>query len=181
MVGLVGQEIWTRPQPPPLLEAAYFALAGTTMQQDPYCLAMIICDHVHQDRATGKCTILGTFSAFNPTTFPVKAKFWIYAEMTDGVGDFGVSIRLTESSFAFDGEGENSESPLFSVVTPALAIKMDNPLAVYQFFIVVGVDLPKPGQYHCELLANEVPLMSRRLIVRPVPGPSTGTDDAKEE
>jgi hypothetical protein len=138
-------------------------LAGQLSMADPYCLAMVLCDGVHRDRTTGKCTILGTFSVFHPTKLPAKVKFCVYAEVTDGHGKVDLTLRLTESHSLISEEEEFRWQP------ESLAVQMDDPLAVYQLVFVVDTALPRAGQYHCELLANDTEIMARRLLVIPPP------------
>ena len=60
----------------------------------PMVLAMILCDAIHQDPATKKSTLLGTFSTINARNFPaVHRQLAVHAAMTNGHGK--TRIRLT--------------------------------------------------------------------------------------
>ena len=125
---------------------------------EPYCLAMVLCDAVHRDRATGKRTILGTFSAVSATEFPTSFSLSVYYAITDASGEFPVTFRIVDSAHAFDEQSE----PVFQVDA---TLRSPSPLAVHEGVIGLSpVTLPEPGVYHCELLHGEELLMSRRLV-----------------
>lgn len=143
---------------------------------EPYCLAMVLCDAIHRDPATGKCTILGTFSAFHPRQLPAKVRFAVYAEVTDGIGEVEFVLRIVESRSLLDDSGDE---PFVWKPDQSPKVTLENPLAVLQMTFLCATELPKAGQYHCELLANGVPLMARRVIVMP-PQEQSQADDEKE-
>jgi hypothetical protein len=129
---------------------------------DPYCLAMILCDNVHIDSTTGKQTILGTFSTVGAREFPTKVSFAVYYAITDAEGSVDLVFRMVDSRHGFDEES----APVFEL---AFTIQTPSPLAVLEGRIyVANAVLPEAGVYHCELLAGENVLMSRRLLaIRP--------------
>jgi hypothetical protein len=129
---------------------------------DPYCLAMILCDDVHIDSTTGKQTILGTFSTVGASDFPTKVSFAVYYAITDAEGSMDLTFRMVDSKHGFDEES----TPIFEVT---FTIQTPSPLAVLEGRIyVANAILPQAGVYHCELLAGENVLMSRRLVaIRP--------------
>jgi hypothetical protein len=125
---------------------------------DPYCLAMILCDNVHIDSTTGKQTILGTFSTVGANQFPTKASFAVYYAITDAEGSFDLLFRMVDSKHGFD----EKSTPVFEI---AFTNQSPSPLAVIEGRLyVANAILPEPGVYHCELLAGENVLMSRRLV-----------------
>jgi hypothetical protein len=146
----------------------YFAPTKVCGMAEPYCLAMVLCDGIHRDVTTGKCTLLGTFSALHPRTLPAKVRFCVYAEVTDGTGDVEFTLQIVESRSLLNDSGdepfvwkpEQEQQP---------KVTLKNPLAVLQMTFLCSMELPKAGQYHCELLANGVLLMARRIIVIPPP------------
>jgi len=133
---------------------------------EPYCLAMVLCDNVHRDGATGKCTLLGTFSALHPRTLPAKVRFCVYAEVTDGTGEVEFVLQIVESRSLLDDSGDE---PFVWRPPPESLPKVNlrDPLAVLQLTCLCSMELPKAGQYHCELLANGTLLMARRIVVFP--------------
>ena len=125
---------------------------------DPYCLAMILCDSVHVDKATGKQTILGTFSTFGSTRYPARISLAIYYAITDAEGEIPLTFRVVDSKHGFEDDIE----PVFSM---EFMVRSPSPLAVVEghFGLANGI-LPAAGVYHCELLTGDSVLMSRRLV-----------------
>jgi len=137
--------------------AAYF-LRGIAMSE-PYCLAMVLCDAVHGDRATGKQTILGTFSTVGAREFPTRTTFSVYWAITDLAEEAMLTMRVVDSRHGFDDESK----PLGDF--PSLQLQTPSPLAVLEgCFTVQNLQLPSPGVYHCELLVDDEVVMSRRLV-----------------
>lgn len=122
---------------------------------EPYCLAMVICDDVHKDPSTSKHTILGTCNVFVAREFPATIKFAVYTAITDALGPLDVVFRLVKADF--------DEEPVFSL--PPQEITVASPLMVLETVMRVMAQVPEPGQYHCELLANGELLMARRLVI----------------
>lgn len=126
----------------------------------PYCLAMLLCDNVHRDRSTGKCTILGTFNELSSREFPCTTGFFIYFALTDGVGKVQLRFRIAESS----GDISSTDSFEKSIHLPDL--ELPDPLETVEgFCLLAKFEFPHPGVYHCELYADDEHLMSRRLKV----------------
>jgi hypothetical protein len=119
---------------------------------------MVLCDAIHTDSTTGKKTILGTFSAVHSDSFPTKINLSVYYAITDCPADFEMTFRVVHSKHLF----EDGVEPALEAKYPG---KSPSPLAVVegQFFLQNAV-LQEPGVYHCELLAEDSLLMSRRLI-----------------
>ena len=125
---------------------------------DPYCLAMVLCDGTHRDPATGKVTILGTFSTVTAKTYPTPVAFCVYSAVTDAIGEFTLKFQVVDSRHGFDAENE----PIFSV---EIVLNSPSPLAVSEgSMFVKGLVIQDPGVYHCELLHEGDVLMSRRLV-----------------
>ena len=135
------------------------------MAETPYCLAMVLCDRVHKDPATGKFTILGTFSTFQVREFPTLIQFSVYFAITDGIGQTNMKLRLINSEALVD------ESDDVFVFEPE-PVDIESPLVVVESVIAVQTKVDRPGQYHCELYANDELLMSRRLLVLEAKQPS---------
>lgn len=128
---------------------------------EPYCLAMVLCDDVYADSASGKKTLLGTFSTVGAEEFPTKLKFVVYYALTDCPEEFELAFRIVNSIHLFDDEVEPIFGFKYTVTSPS-------PLAVLEGEIGILGQLDEPGVYHCELLHNEAVLMSRRLLaIRP--------------
>ena len=129
--------------------------------QEPYCVAMVLCDHVHRDRATGKNTILGTFGTINSASYPTTLNLSIYFAVTDGLGKHTLIIQMVNANDVVSGG-----DPVFRAECP---VEIPDPLAVMETALaLVGVKIPSAGVYHCELLCGENVLMSRRLIAHDI-------------
>ena len=127
----------------------------------PYCLAMVLCDAVHRDGATGKFTILGTFSTFAVREYPAKVSFCVYYAVTDGLGPTTLRLRLVDAASGIaDSAGGKHQKSVFEIRAD---FGFDNPLAVVESTVGIETVLPMPGLYHCELWAGDDLLMSRRL------------------
>lgn len=136
------------------------APAMPSKPQPPYVLALIICDAVYIDPATGKKTILGVFTAVRASSFPVIFPLiTVYAALTDGRGKIPITFRLTtvdDDTVVVETVGE---------------ISSDDPRAVCELIINFGnVPFPSPGEYRLQLIACGEFLMERRIVIV---GPST--------
>lgn len=124
---------------------------------EPYCLAMVLCDGVHRDPATGKSTILGTFSTVGSHEFPAPIRVCVYWAITDVMGEIELTFRLVNAKNILDDDVE----PVFSLSFP---ISSPSPLSVNEGHFGLETKLPEQGVYHCEMLAGNDLLMSRRLV-----------------
>ena len=141
---------------------------------EPYCLAMVLCDSVHRDAATGKFTLLGTFSILFAQEFPTLAQFSVYFAVTDGIGTMPIRLRIVDAEF---GITESEEQAPDIVIEMEQEVKFDDPLAVNEIAMGLQVPIPKPGLYHCELLVNGVVLMSRRMLAAKPEANEGGSDE----
>ena len=131
---------------------------------------MVLCDAVHKDPATGKTTLLGTFSTFGSPEYPAPLGLAVYLALTDGNGKYDIKIRMIDSKQLFEDETEN----VFEFNVPMV---FPSPLSVIEGSIGGLFVVPKPGVYHCEILCNENVLMSRRLIADKFEIPRDNNDD----
>ncbi len=128
---------------------------------------MVLCDAIHRDESTGKFTLLGTFGRINGDESPIPARFGIYFTLTDGLGEMQIWLKIVDAaSDVSDTEGVEI------IKAGPIDIKMDDPLAIVEGVFGVQMQFPKPGVYFCEILAGEVTLMSRRIVVngKPIEG-----------
>lgn len=135
---------------------------------EPYCLAMVLCDAAHRDPATGKWTILGTFSTVGSQQYPTQIQMCAYWSITDVVGSIDLTLRLVDSADLFSDETK----PVFEHM---MQLDSPSPLAAIEGVMLVRTVLPKPAVYHCELLDGDNLLMSRRLVAIEPP------EDSSEE
>ena len=125
---------------------------------EPYCLAMVLCDSVYQAPATGKFTLLGTFSTVGATEFPTKTRFCVYCAVTDGLGKSEIKLKLVHAK-----KGKEADDVMI-FETPPIEINFPNPLIVAEGVMEIKAELPNEGVYICELFSGNDLLMSRRLV-----------------
>ena len=133
---------------------------------EPYCLAMVLCDYVHQDATTGKFAILGTFSTLGAREFPAKVQFCVYYSVTDGFGPTALRLRLVDASCSIANGVDPEEGVVFDISSE---FDFKTPLLVLETRVAIGTVIPKEGLYHCELWAGDDLLMSRRLLATATP------------
>jgi len=122
----------------------------------PVVLAMILCDAIHQDPATKKCTLLGTFSTISARKFPVvHPQLAVHIALTDGHGRTRIRLALVSA--------DDEQTPLFSSEG---VIEFKDPRAVAELnFGFANTRIPKPGEYRVQVHANDQLLAERRLHV----------------
>jgi hypothetical protein len=121
---------------------------------------MLICDAIHQDPATKKCTLLGTFSTISARKFPVVHRMMaVHIALTEGRGQVRIKLTLV-------GEREDLP-PIFSGEG---MIGFNDPRAVAELnFQLANVAFQEPGDYRIQVWGNDQLLMQRRLRVMQAP------------
>lgn len=135
----------------------------------PVVLAMVICDAIHQDPATKKCTLLGTFSTITARSFPVvHPGLAIHVALTEGRGNTRIRLTLVSSA--------DEQQVLF---TQEGTIQFADPRVVAEInFGLRNLSIPQPGEYRVQIFANDELMAERRLHVlgiRPMPTPGSPT------
>lgn len=122
----------------------------------PVILAMVICDAIHQDPATRKCTLLGTFSTISASKFPVvHPGLAVHVAMTEGRGKTRIRLSLVSS--------DEEQRVLF---TQEGVIQFADPRVVAEInFGIRNLEFPRPGEYRVQIHANDELLGERRLHV----------------
>jgi hypothetical protein len=126
----------------------------------PVVLAMVLCDAIHQDPATRKCTLLGTFSTINVRKFPATHRqLAVHVALTDGRGKTRIRLRLILS--------DDSETEVFSREG---TIEFADPRVVAELnFTINNIAFQSPGEYRLQVYGNDELLKERRLHVHGVP------------
>jgi len=122
----------------------------------PVVLAMVICDAIHQDPATRKCTLLGTFSTIRARQFPVRhPQLSVHIALTDGHGRTRIRLTLVAAEEGgqtlFNGEG------MIDFTDPRMVAELN--------FTIGNLSFPSPGEYRLQVYGNDQLLMERRLDV----------------
>ena len=128
----------------------------------PMVLALILCDGIHQDPATKKCTLLGTFSTISVRKFPaVHRQLAIHVALTGGHGETVMRVVLTR--------GDEDAAPLFFKEGKIL---FKDPRMVAELnFGIANVTFTQPGEYRIQVFGSNELLMERRLYVLQLPPP----------
>jgi hypothetical protein len=112
----------------------------------PTLLAILLCDQIVQDPATGKHSLLGTFSRVSAPDFPcVHPRLQVFVSLTDGHGAATGVLRLVR-------RGAEPQAPIMETRG---GIEFPEPSAVVGlFFNVVNLSLPAPGRYSFDFYCN---------------------------
>src|SRR5687768_573998 len=112
----------------------------------PIGLAMVLCDAIAVEPATGKKSILGCFSAILAREFPAfHPTMSVYVALTDGYGKTPCVFRLIDA--------EELSPPLFQADAEA---EFEDPRLVVEVMMKIpGVVFPTPGEYRFQVFANE--------------------------
>lgn len=143
------------------------------MPLKPVLQALVLADHVYEDKATGKKIIAGTFNtllirrrqradAARPVMPAVQqaGSPYCYISLTDAAGEIPLSLRYVDLS---------NEQVLFEV---KIQVKSDDRLATLELIAPLPT-LPTPheGTYTLELHCGDEPLGSLRVQVREIRAP----------
>jgi len=126
--------------------------------QTPTLQAIIICDHLYQDKSTNKTVISGTFGAIMCASFPAKH------------GNLGVYVALTNVSrtgrvqVVLRGEDEKFALPLppWDVVVKGQEGRLGTAEVGGN---VVGLAFPAAGIYEFVVHWDDVPIGGKRIEV----------------
>ena len=123
--------------------------------QEPYVLAMLICDAIWKDPSTGKSFLLGTFSSIAAMEFPVvHPVMGVYIVLTDGRGKIPLKLQLVSA---------DEDDIIAGVETDVL---FEDPRAVLELTLhLQNATFPGPGEYRLQLFSGSTPLMERRLVL----------------
>jgi hypothetical protein len=120
----------------------------------PMPLAMVICDAVWRDPATGKYFLLGCFSAIGAHSFPtVHPSLAVYLALTDGYGALPLILRLVDAETRTIHEAR-------------VEVDFTDPRAILE----IGLNLQHlafgaAGEYRLQLHAGDTFVLERRLMV----------------
>ena len=121
----------------------------------PVPLAMVVCDAVWRDPATGKYFLLGCFSAIGAHSFPiVHPSLAVYIALTDGYGAMPLSLRLVDSSTRLLHESQ-------------MAAEFTDPRAILEIGVQFQhLTFTSAGEYRLQLHAGGSFVMERRVLVQ---------------
>jgi len=129
--------------------------------EDPLVNAMLLCEHVHADTASGKHTLLGVFDEVRISRFPVDlATFAVYLNLTNLRGTYEVDLLWLR--------GDTEEE--LARLGPIGGIEVVDPLSRVEL-VLLGQDLafPVPGRYVLRLAMNRRHLQDYVIIATESP------------
>ncbi len=118
-------------------------------------LSMVICDSVIQDIKTRKKSLIGIFSQINAVVVPVQhPHISVFLVLTEGNGRYVCDLRCVR-----DDDG--------AVIMKAQgAIEFKDPQQILELvFDLKGPVFPAFGHYRFEFLAEQDPVISRKITV----------------
>ena len=118
-------------------------------------LALILCDTIIEDCATGKKSLIGLFSQIHAPKLPcVHQSMNIFVSVTGGQGTYPCQIVC---------EHPQLDRPVFCL---DCKIKLENPFQVVDMvFQMKAVRFTLPGKYELKVIIDGVPELIRPLIV----------------
>lgn len=122
----------------------------------PDVIALLFADDVHQDLATGKFSILGTYSSLTGSVFPwLQPALIVYLAFTEGSGTVPMKIRLVDV---------NEKRPV--IFESDAVIHFSDPTATSEHaFFQSNVLFPEAGEYRLQLIASGQLIGERRLFL----------------
>lgn len=128
----------------------------------PVLQALVLADHVYDDRQTRKKVIAGTFNQLWSKQFPDRFSRTTFAfiSLTDVRGEQKLMLRYVDLA-------DNAV-----LMETHFAVRSGDPLESVEIVIEIPpFPMPHPGAYAFEVLAGSEPLGSLRMTVRPFQEP----------
>lgn len=158
--------------------------SGSNWRVKPVLQALILADRIYQDKDTGKKIIAGTFNQIlltrnppppgpNQTPRPPQAAFaqthpgspYAYISLTEVRGKTPLSLRLVDLA----------DSRV--LLQANMDVDHNDPLATLEIVVPLPVlQIPHPGVFALELLSDDEPLGSIRLVARERPTQPPNSD-----
>ena len=122
----------------------------------PDVLALIVCDQIITDRASGKQSLIGMFSTIHAFGFPVTQPLLsVHVSLTGGRGKTPINIRIVDS--------DDARPPL---VQGRGMVEFKNPRAIANLALQFhGLVFPQQGEYRVQLWAYDELLREARLTL----------------
>ena len=132
----------------------------------PKVTALLTADSFHRD-GMGKGYVLGIFDSVSAHSYPVRHPLLVvYLALTDGHGPTDLTLRLTDAA-----EEYVQTLGVFHLVFP-------NPVDVVEAPIPLrDLEFPHPGEYHLQVVCEDVILFERRMNATLIGGPGHEAPD----
>ena len=110
----------------------------------PKQCVILLCDAVSIDPNSKKKTLYGLFESLQFSDFPQRSSFWLFARLTGGQGEQGITCKMVTS------RGKAVLPPM--AVMPAKLV-IDRPLDI--IIQCVSVEFSAPGNYKVIVSSND--------------------------
>jgi hypothetical protein len=111
----------------------------------PRCKAILLCDQVIIDAATGKTTLVGIFDRFFAPKFPYAVgPFAAYLQLVSGIGRYEMTIEIHDMH----------DNAAIARLAPLSMQFLDRVHKATLIFKAAPLVLPHPGQYDFVVLAG---------------------------
>ena len=141
----------------------------------PKCVALMICEHVHQE-LNGNLSLISMFDQLRPSYFPWPLQFVVFALFTNAHDSFPVRIRLVHSR---DAVGDIN-APCLTHAAGIIDLTDKDPLASHSATVLMQAHFRESGDYIIEAFAAGECIASRKLRVFEPPSPGTGSVTSDE-
>lgn len=136
----------------------------------PKCVALMICEHVHQE-LNGNLSLISMFDQVSPRYFPWPLQFVAFALFTNAHESFPARLRLVH---ARDAIGDPN-APCLTHAAGTIDLTNQDPLASHSATVFMRADFREPGDYFLEVFAAGECVASRKIrVFHPPEPPATG-------
>lgn len=111
----------------------------------PILIAIIVCDVIVEDPASGKKNLIGVFDTIHVRKFPTKRPMSIYIKLADAQGDYTIEIRYIQTN-----SGEILAKAEGRLEAP------NKPTTVDMFTNFRVLPIPAPGPYEFQVWTNGI-------------------------
>jgi len=126
------------------------------MLSDAVGIALLFCDHLVEEKNSSKKTLVGIFSVIFGQKFPLVFRpFWIYASLTNLVGEHPFAINIVSDvakNVVFSAGGRMNVKGQDAVVELIIPVQL--------------ITFLEPGKYGVTLHVDGNTLLSRVLVIR---------------
>jgi len=121
--------------------------------ETPICTAVLVCDAIYRDAATGKAVLAGVFNEVGAASFPFMQSLYVFFTLTNGRGEVDIKLRIEHD----DGERVLEIGGPISILSPLMIIDHDVRLE--------GVPFQRPGKHWASIWSEEQLLGRRPFLV----------------
>lgn len=118
---------------------------STAYKPLPHCRAILLCEDVGEDPATGELSLHKLVERFRMPVFPAPSRpFVVFVQLYDGIGRYRVNMEVN----ALDDDTSVARATLPDLDFPDRLAKIDMMIPVKSVFV------PRPGRYELIVLLD---------------------------